>query len=402
MLFLLLTVLFFASCQKERSCEGCIEAAPVGRNAPPVANAGPDQDIVLPVSSATLNGSSSADPDGNIASYAWVQISGPEGAVIADSGNVRTAVTGFVGATYSFELTVTDSTGLSSKDTMSITVSATDEQDGRWKRLHSLPENDFFRGRNYINFLLGIDDKIFAIGKNGSFWSYDPQKDEWKGQGNLPNHMVSANFSVVFSVNGKGYLIGNGTCRQYDAVTGEWTIKNNAPTGANHVDYSVPLVIGDKVYLVASTNNKVTLYDPVADTYTLKNDFPDVSPAAGFVINGDGYCVQQNGRCWKYDPLTDSWQQKGSLPPSIYNMSGFSLNNYGYIIGDLDRAAYNGIGKMKIWRYDATADEWKLLDEEYPGDGAYAVKTTSLNGIVYAGLGYNDDGLDAIDFWKFQ
>ncbi|MBD0294286.1 MAG: hypothetical protein ICV84_03650 [Flavisolibacter sp.] len=214
--------------------------------------------------------------------------------------------------------------------------------------------------------------------------------------------MASSNFSVVFSINNIGYIIGNGTCRQYNIVTNQWTTKNNAPVGANHVDYSVPLVIGNKAYLVGSTNNLVTVYDPSTDTYTPKNRFPDVGAATGFVLNGAGYSIQQNGRCWKYDPVTDSWQQKASLPSSVYNMSGFSLNGYGYIIGDLNRTAYNGNGRMKLWRYDPSLDQWKQLDEDYPGQGVYEIRTVSLNGIVYVGLGYNNGNHDAIDFWSFK
>jgi N-acetylneuraminic acid mutarotase len=161
-------------------------------------------------------------------------------------------------------------------------------------------------------------------------------------------------------------------------------------------------VIGDKVYLVGSTNNQVTLYNPSADTYTLKNKFPDVGVVAGFVVNEEGYCIQNDGRCWKYNPLSDNWQQKASLPPSIDNMSGFSLNDHGYIMGDLDRSAYNGNGGIKVWRYDPFADKWTLLDKDYPGEGVYAIKTVSLNGIVYTGLGYNNTGLDMLDFWSFK
>ncbi len=398
----LLAVLLFASCQKELSCEDCKEANATVLNRPPVANAGTNQTIPLRTNEINLNGSNSTDPDNNIKSYAWTKISGPSTVTIANANAVQTGVTNFVQGTYHFELKVTDAYGLFSEDTVVIIVNNSNGASVRWTKLHPLPEDDFFFGSSHINFLIGIRDRVFGVSKNGSFWYYNSQLDGWFEKGDLPSYATSANFSVVFSVNNIGYIIGNGTCRQYNAATGQWTTKNNAPVGPNHVDYSVPLVIGNKAYLVGSTNNLVTIYDPSTDTYTPKNRFPDAGAATGFVINEEGYCVQKDGRCWKYDPLTDSWRQKGSLPSSIYNMSGFSLNGYGYIIGDLNRAAYNQNSRMKVWRYDPSSDQWKQMEEDYPGLAVYEIRTVSLNGIVYAGLGYTNADKDALDFWSFQ
>ena len=46
-------------------------------NHPPVASAGKDTIITLPVNTVMLDGSASTDPDNNIVSYAWTKISGP-------------------------------------------------------------------------------------------------------------------------------------------------------------------------------------------------------------------------------------------------------------------------------------------------------------------------------------
>jgi hypothetical protein len=394
-------VLLFASCAKELSCEDCNGSNAIFVNKPPVAHAGADQIIMVPANSIMLNGSNSTDPDNNITRYTWTKIEGPSIVTIADPNAIQTEVTGFGQGTYGFELEVTDGGGLFSKDTVVVTIKASDTVT-HWTKLQLLPKNDFYSGIYHINFLMGIQDKVYTVSKIGSFWMYDSLSNTWIKNGELPTHMASSNFSVVFSINNKGYCIGNGTSRQYDILTHQWTTRNNAPVGTDHVDYSVPLVIGNKAYLVGSTNNLVTAYDPLTDTYTSRNKFPDTGAATGFVINGEPYCIQKDGRCWKYNPATDSWQQKASLPPSVYNMSGFTLNGYGYIIGDLNRAAYTGNGRMKLWRYDPATDLWKPLDNDYPGQGVYEIRTVSQNGIVYVGLGYDKQDHDAIDFWSFQ
>jgi hypothetical protein len=63
--FLLIGILFCLSCKKEMSCEGCAE-----KNKLPIAVAGPDQVITLPIDSVSLD-------DGNISNYLWTKISGP-------------------------------------------------------------------------------------------------------------------------------------------------------------------------------------------------------------------------------------------------------------------------------------------------------------------------------------
>jgi N-acetylneuraminic acid mutarotase len=91
-------------------------------NKPPIANAGPDQTLILPVSTVTLNGSQSADPDNNITSYSWLNISGPSVTTIANANSVVTQVSGLVYGVYLFELKVTDAGGLYSTDTVKVAI----------------------------------------------------------------------------------------------------------------------------------------------------------------------------------------------------------------------------------------------------------------------------------------
>lgn len=87
----------------------------------PVANAGTDQAIKLPINTVSLDGSSSSDSDGNVVSYLWKEISGST-ANITDPTAVSTTVTELAEGTYTFELTVTDDRGGVSSDTMTVVV----------------------------------------------------------------------------------------------------------------------------------------------------------------------------------------------------------------------------------------------------------------------------------------
>src|SRR5664279_4025273 len=109
----------FLSCKKEYSCENCI-----GNNKPPIAHAGKDTTIILPVDSVTLDGSASTD-DKKIVSYQWTKISGPDTFKIVQPTAARTTVNKLVKGVFEFELKVTDAEGLFSKDTVQVAVNVT-------------------------------------------------------------------------------------------------------------------------------------------------------------------------------------------------------------------------------------------------------------------------------------
>jgi hypothetical protein len=90
-------------------------------NQPPVAHAGLDQNITLPLNSVTLNGSGT-DADGTIASYQWSKISGPALYTIVSSTQAQTDINSMVQGVYQFELKVTDNQGATGRDTVIVAV----------------------------------------------------------------------------------------------------------------------------------------------------------------------------------------------------------------------------------------------------------------------------------------
>lgn len=89
-------------------------------NQSPTANAGTDQTITLPTTTATLSGSGT-DTDGSVISYNWSQMSGPT-ATIGTATSASTATTFTSAGTYIFQLTVTDNLGAIGTDTVTITI----------------------------------------------------------------------------------------------------------------------------------------------------------------------------------------------------------------------------------------------------------------------------------------
>ena len=94
------------------------------QNKIPVANAGGNESITLPVNSVILNGSGN-DSDGTVASYSWSKMSGPSGNFTYTAlNNPKLTVSGLLAGTYVFRLTVTDNSGASSYNDATVTVTA--------------------------------------------------------------------------------------------------------------------------------------------------------------------------------------------------------------------------------------------------------------------------------------
>lgn len=91
---------------------------------PPVANAGTDRTITLPVNSASLSGSRSTDPDGTIVKFAWTKVSGPLPGKISNATQAIATAVNLVAGVYQFRLTVTDNAGAISQDVMRVTVNS--------------------------------------------------------------------------------------------------------------------------------------------------------------------------------------------------------------------------------------------------------------------------------------
>lgn len=120
------TYVFQLAAEDEGGLEGIgqitIIVNPAG-NILPVANAGSDQTLVLPTSSAVLNGTST-DADGTVVIRLWEKVSGPVQFTISNPNIANPTLSNLVAGTYVFRYTVTDNLAGVGSDEMSIVVSA--------------------------------------------------------------------------------------------------------------------------------------------------------------------------------------------------------------------------------------------------------------------------------------
>lgn len=92
---------------------------------PPVVKTGEAQTIHLPADSVLLTGSAT-DSGSRIVSWLWSEVSGPNVPVIASEGSQSTKVYGLIMGQYIFQLTATDTFGLTGVNMVQVTVTGPD------------------------------------------------------------------------------------------------------------------------------------------------------------------------------------------------------------------------------------------------------------------------------------
>jgi N-acetylneuraminic acid mutarotase len=179
-------------------------------------------------------------------------------------------------------------------------------------------------------------------------YRYDPGTNTWDTMASMPQAAIMA-AAVYYPPTNKIYVFGGedvdtGTnyniTRIYDVASNTWLTGANMPdvrsfmgSGYNPGNGKIYLVAGYNTGDVTSSQDDTWEYDPIADTFTSKADFPH--PAGGFasgVINGKLYLA--GGRdattllvydTWEYDIAADSWTQKARFPGAESNVPGSAV-----------------------------------------------------------------------------
>ncbi|MFZ7183886.1 MAG: Kelch repeat-containing protein [Bacteroidota bacterium] len=108
---------------------------------------------------------------------------------------------------------------------------------------------------------------------------------------------------------------------------------------------------------------------------------------------------------YAYDPATDTWSVRASLPAADDRTGSacFANNNYGYISSG-NKGCFGSMSCYfnETWKYDPALDVW-TQQSPIPGIGRYELCATVLGDTAYAGLGYypfNNPG--QIDKYSFS
>jgi N-acetylneuraminic acid mutarotase len=187
-------------------------------------------------------------------------------------------------------------------------------------------------------------------------------EDSWTSMEPMPLAMSGIGVAVV---NGKIYTMGSNYDNQnineeYDPVTNTWTSKAPMPTPRSSFGIAV---VENKIYTIGGDSGNWTtgriitnineIYDPATDTWETKTSMPTPRYALeAHLVNGKIYLIGGNSIVNEvYDPVTDSWTTKTPIPIGVGYYASAVVDNKIYIIGGAVGLSHNQI-------YDTETDTW--------------------------------------------
>ena len=204
----------------------------------------------------------------------------------------------------------------------------------------------------------------------------------------------------VAEINGKIYAIsgyvGSGpfsnATEEYNPTTNTWTYKKAIPTPRTYFAIAVYqnkiYCMGGLVALVGYNSqiltDSVEVYDPTTDTWENKTSMPNVRIGmSASVVNGMIYVIGGDSRITHvYNPINDSWETKASVPSSLDQCVSVVLDGKIHAFGAL----------LVHYIYDPEIDTWETGESKNTNiyfpvaavtTGIYAPKRIYVLGAAY-------------------
>ena len=245
----------------------------------------------------------------------------------------------------------------------------------------------------------------------------------WTQVASMPNLAARYN-AVSFSIGGKGYVTTGqttsttlSTTYEYNPVTDTWTPMAPFPAGNRRV--ASGFAIGNKGYVLCgrddstdtgNLHNDVWEFDPAANTWTQKANFPggNRENLLTFSIDGYGYAglglnYARKLDFYKYDPVADTWTQLPDVSyyTHHYSTAVFVLNGKGYFAtGDAySSTTFSDYTSDHVFMFDPATGIWTQKNNFSGGARKFSTAFT-VNGKAYVGLGYTGQFLE--DVWQYD
>ncbi|WP_319951935.1 Kelch repeat-containing protein [Paenibacillus sp. LS1] len=228
------------------------------------------------------------------------------------------------------------------------------------------------------------DNKIYAIGgyynvgtsvvRTNKVEVYDPSTDSWTTAANL---LTARSWASSVALDGKIYVFGGGalvngtstslsSVESYDPISNTWSLKNKMPIAANA---AATASVDGKVYMFGGANlltssiGGIYEYDPALDSWTLKQN-TTVRDSSGIAVYHDKIYLLGGGTFSSgsqlsalnsfdvYDPKTNTFNKVGSLTSPRSQLVSAVINNNLYIIGGTSLGANGTLKNVEMYTFE--------------------------------------------------
>jgi N-acetylneuraminic acid mutarotase len=263
-----------------------------------------------------------------------------------------------------------------------------------------------------------INDK-FYVGGGGDYgfnvpksdlYEYNPQTDTWQSRSDIGYGGVG--ISAHFALNGKGYVVcpatntstNNNTVWQYDPSANTWTQKNNFPVNNGLSDIFAFVANGSAyVGISTGTNSTVYQYNEISDAWTQKASLGNLSTHQSFGLNNKGYvlanCANAAGAVsamYEYNPTNDQWTQKNNAPFGRKHASCVSNSESGYLVGGNVPSGGITYCTQFTYKYNPVTDAWTQVPNSILYETMIGAAFTGSNNRLYYTCGIQGSGTSTV------
>lgn len=276
----------------------------------------------------------------------------------------------------------------------------------RWSTAKSMPtpRTDFgsveISGKIYV--VGGISQLTNNGTPQGTVEVMDTSTNTWSTGASMPTPRYGLGLTVL---GGKIYAIGGedqygwlNNVEIYDPVTNTWTKKTAMPTKRSYLGIEIA---NGKIYAIGGTNadsvyqyflNTVEEYNPVTNTWTAKASMPSYRAYFGTsVVDNKIYAIggiDASGYVSSvevYSPQNNTWTQKSLLQTGRFTPGVEAFNGMIYVVGGSN--IYAGGLQDSTEIYDTKTDSWVYGDSMPTGRAGLSVVASGNK--LYAIGGYN-------------
>jgi len=227
------------------------------------------------------------------------------------------------------------------------------------------------------------------------WWEYNPATDSWSQKTDFP---VADHGAVSFSLNNRIYVGGGSALSTefyaYDPLINQWLPIANCPLAVGDVQ---GFAASDKGYAIYT--NQLAEYDPISDTWSLKASVPvNVSNWSCTFSNGTSGFLKVGHSLFEYKPSQDQWIARANHPGLSNGGSyGFSINGIGYVTSGF----VGGLSTVteEVWSFNPASNAW-TREADFPGSSRRFPAAFTIGNKGYFGLGTN--GINLNDVWEFD
>lgn len=408
--FFLISMIGLASCKKETVVAPPV-LPPVTTNKPPIAKAGTDQGITLPINTVTIDGSGSNDPDGSIVSYSWAQIAGPNQSVIITPSQASSVVNNLIQGIYQFEIKITDDSGLSAKDTVQISVNSLGlECNINLSSIGSLSVTRYPRTIATAaagNKILFAGGNISGTDQTTRVDIYDKVSQTWStaelSQARMDISVGVAGSKIFFAGGYSNNTYESSRVDIYDAATNKWS---TAELTVARMGIGIA-AIGNKVFFAGGSEGYGNDYD-IVDIYDISTNLWSTAYlsetkyiCSAISLNNKIYFTGPSKNVDVYDGTSNSWSVITLSEPRI-NMASIAAGNTIFWAGGItDDNNGKTVYLDKVEMYDVSTGN-RTFHQLSQGRAFFKAVMKNSKILFYTGSTETGQGFDKVDIYNIN